>query len=342
MRSGLDTEILDAVWGGRMKDLLLRPGSDEPPKTSNHLRQTPKTGRGSSISVELNVKGVGQLVIVKERDTIPVREEMEPQAQLAVLLTAEMDRSCLIFVTVCLVAVGFLQLVASQSVPLDMVPESIDDMYRGCKKEMANKVNKKYFKKEYNGIFKQAWINAEKCSHQKPDAVDKALNKNHMHAICAYSSKIIYKEFNLAVRTSKNTYSSSFKFHSLHYWLTSAIQILKDHQPCHTTFRRTKSVFTGKVNSFIRFGTFASSSFDNTIVKYGRETCFQITTCLGAFLKHYEVFNNKEVLIPPYEVFKIKKIYNGQGTFPPLPDCKRVFILESAGKQSNLNCKVAK
>ncbi|XP_053186897.1 T-cell ecto-ADP-ribosyltransferase 1-like [Scomber japonicus] len=255
-----------------------------------------------------------------------------------------MDRSCLIFVTVGLVAVGFLQLVASQSVPLDMVPEAVDDMYRGCKKEMANKVNKKYFKKEFNGAFKQAWINAEKCSNKPKDAVDKALDKNHLRAICAYSSNDIYSQFNKAVRTSKKTYSSSFKFHSLHYWLTSAIQILKDHQGCHTTFRRTGIVFTGKVNSLIRFGTFASSSFRRDLYAFGRETCFQVRTCLGAYLKHYPIFQTteQEVLIPPYEIFKIKKIYNGQGTFPPLPDCKRVFILESAGKQSNLNCKVAK
>ena len=30
---------LDAVWGGRMKDPPLRPGSDEPPKTSSYLRR---------------------------------------------------------------------------------------------------------------------------------------------------------------------------------------------------------------------------------------------------------------------------------------------------------------
>ncbi|CAK6982255.1 ecto-ADP-ribosyltransferase 4-like [Scomber scombrus] len=253
-----------------------------------------------------------------------------------------MDPSRLILITVGLVAVGFLQLVTSQPIPLDMVPEAVDDMYSGCKKEMAKKVNDKYFKKEFHGIFKQAWINAGKCSHKKPNPVDKALNKQHMHAICAYSSKIIYKEFNAAVRTNKNTYSSSFKFHSLHFWLTSAIQILKDHQGCHNTFRRTKSVFTGKVNNLMRFGTFASSSFDNTFLKYGSETCFHMRTCLGAYLKQYEVFDNKEVLIPPYEIFKITHIFNGQGTYPPLPDCKRVFVLQSVGKQSKLNCRVAK
>ncbi|CAK6982254.1 T-cell ecto-ADP-ribosyltransferase 1-like [Scomber scombrus] len=255
-----------------------------------------------------------------------------------------MDPSRLILITVGLVAVGFLQLVTSQPIPLDMVPEAVDDMYSGCKKEMAKKVKYTYFKKEFNGAFKQAWINAEKCSNKPKDAVDKALNKDHMRAICAYSSNDIYSQFNAAVRTNKKTYSSSFKFHSLHFWLTSAIQILRDHQGCHNTFRRTKSVFTGKVNNLMRFGSFASSSFRRDLYGFGSETCFHMRTCLGAYLKHYPIFQSveKEVLIPPYEIFKITHIFNGQGTCPPLPDCKRVFVLQSVGKQSKLNCRVAK
>ena len=42
--------ILDAVWGGRTKDPPLRPGSDEPPKTSNYLRRARADLRSLSLS----------------------------------------------------------------------------------------------------------------------------------------------------------------------------------------------------------------------------------------------------------------------------------------------------
>ena len=42
--------ILDAVWGDQMKDPPLRPGSDEPPKTSNYLRRARADLRSLSLS----------------------------------------------------------------------------------------------------------------------------------------------------------------------------------------------------------------------------------------------------------------------------------------------------
>ena len=223
-----------------------------------------------------------------------------------------------------------------------MVPEAVDDMYDGCKAEME-KVYHKFFKEEFVGTFKDAWEHAEGCSNKQPNAEDKALTKIHMQAICAYTSNITYDQFNTAVRTGKNIYGSSFRFHYLHFWLTSAIQILKTKQGCHTTYRKTRSVFSGNVSDIIRFGSFASSSFRTNLTKYGNETCFQIETCSGAYLKDYpdSGTDEQEVLIPPYETFKITNIYEGQGKFKPLPDCRKVFILKNAGVISELNCKAA-
>lgn len=96
--------------------------------------------------------------------------------------------------------------------------------------------------------------------------------------------------------------------------------------------------FGGKVNQLIRFGFFASSSLDKGISQsFGEKSCFEIKTCAGAYLKSYPVLGEqeKEVLIPPFEMFKITKKEKGQNVL----NCKSLFKLESVGFQYNLNCK---
>ncbi|CAB1327000.1 unnamed protein product [Coregonus sp. 'balchen'] len=152
----------------------------------------------------------------------------------------------------------------------DMVPNSLDDMYNGCTEQMYNKVQKEYLEHENNreGIFKQAWMNAEKCARKaKSNSKDK-LTHDHIKAICAYTagSPKIYPVFNQAVRTNRTEYTTSFQFHSLHFLLTDAICLLKlNQQTCHTTYRRTNMEFGGEVNKIIRFGFFASSSLEKGI-----------------------------------------------------------------------------
>uniref|UniRef100_A0A3B4U9I8 NAD(P)(+)--arginine ADP-ribosyltransferase n=1 Tax=Seriola dumerili TaxID=41447 RepID=A0A3B4U9I8_SERDU len=217
-----------------------------------------------------------------------------------------------------------------------MVDHSVDDMYFGCNKEMMDRLNNEFSPEKYEGQFADVWNNAKHCAKSKLiHGDDKALSKDHIQAICAYTSdyKMFYQTFNDAVRTEGNFYgNSSFKFHSLHFLLTSAIQILNNNYNCHTTYRRTNVKFTGQINQRIRFGHFASSSYRQDLTQFGTETCFKIKTCSGALLKNYSVFQNEaEVLIPPYEVFKITKKIEGQV----------MYILESAGHMSTLNCKAA-
>lgn len=229
-----------------------------------------------------------------------------------------------------------------------MAPEAVDDMYHGCTKQMKNSIKKKDLESDLKSVLKLetnfigAWERIETCSTRKPDTEDKALTKNHMMAICAYTSDSIYSKFNTAVRTQKKNYGSSFKFLSLHYWLTTAIQILNNNYHCTTAYRRTKLEFIGNVNDRIRFGTFASSSKDTRLTNFGTKTCFKIETCTGAHLKHYSVFGDSEheVLIPPYEMFKITS--SNKADVPELDDCKTVYTLQSAGGKSELNCKAAK
>uniref|UniRef100_UPI0009B3CF15 ecto-ADP-ribosyltransferase 4-like n=1 Tax=Monopterus albus TaxID=43700 RepID=UPI0009B3CF15 len=231
---------------------------------------------------------------------------------------------------------------ANHVFPLDMAEKSVDDMYCGCNKEMMELVQHKYLKKEFSGLFANAWKVAKRCAKRKrrtnPD-----LTELHLTAICLYTANEVYQKFNKAVRTERDEYTSSFKFHSLHYLLASAIQILNNNYNCLTTYRRTNVRFTGNVNQIIRFGSFASSSFKKNLKNFGHESCFQIETCFGGYLKHYSTFGakEKEVLIPPYEVFKITEIIRGKKKIRGLSDCKVVYILKHEGAKSQLNCKVA-
>ncbi|XP_029501245.1 NAD(P)(+)--arginine ADP-ribosyltransferase 2-like [Oncorhynchus nerka] len=244
----------------------------------------------------------------------------------------------------------------NSSIPLDMVPDSVDDMYNGCTEQMYNKVQKEYLPNEINkvGIFKQAWMKAEGCAtiekvkkrfqkdKSKYNPKDK-LPHDHIKAICAYSGgqSKMYPVFNQAVRTSRTEYTTSFQFHSLHFLLTDAIRLLKLKQnTCHTTYRRTNMEFSGEVNKEIRFGLFASSSFLKNLTHFGEKSCFEIKTCFGADLKSYPEMGNyeKEVLIPPYEVFKVTAVLkkeNDENLW-----CNVVYKLKSIKTLSNLNCNI--
>lgn len=228
-------------------------------------------------------------------------------------------------------------------IPLSMVDDSIDDMYFGCLPEMLDRVKKEVFDREkQESEYAVFWNKAEDCARQRlTNGLADGLTMQHLQAICVYTAYGLYSDFNIAVRTQRSQYGSSFHFHALHSLLTSSIQILQKHNYCHKTYRRTKNKFTGKVGQIIRFGTFTSSSHKTNLKLFGSKTCFEIKTCLGAFLKNYSFFEReKEVLIPPYEMFNITKVYSGGSKHEALKDCSVVFVLESAGGKSNLNCKL--
>lgn len=230
-----------------------------------------------------------------------------------------------------------------------MQNDSVDDMYENCVKKMAERVQVEYFPNEIkNNVFATVWKNAEKCM-KKSIAIrpqqDSALTDNHLRAICAYTAGgkyNFYKDFNNAVLTRARVYKSNFPYHAMHFWLTTAIQILRtNNQTCHYTYRRTKDNLSGNIGQKIRFGTFTSTSFRADMTRFGAATCFYIKTCFGAYLKDYPTLNSteQEVLVPPYEVFKIVK--KGKGSNENLEDCSQVYVLENAGHQSNLSCQVA-
>ncbi|XP_068178459.1 NAD(P)(+)--arginine ADP-ribosyltransferase 2-like [Antennarius striatus] len=227
-----------------------------------------------------------------------------------------------------------------KTIPMGMAENSIDDMYFGCNEKMGHIVNQTYIEKEKQHFSKE-W---RECAKYKYKILTN-LTSLQMEAICLYTGDNVYLKFNKEVRDRRSNYDSNsleFHFHTLHYLLVSAIQILNRNYDCHTVYRRTTLKFAGEVNQVVRFGSFASSSYRKNLRDFGHESCFEIKTCTGAPLEKLSKFADEaEVLIPPYEMFKITKIITqSQIEIKGLKDCKIVFFLESAGVQSNLNCKL--
>ncbi|XP_045072472.1 ecto-ADP-ribosyltransferase 5-like [Coregonus clupeaformis] len=228
--------------------------------------------------------------------------------------------------------------------PLDMAPDSVDDKYDVCRDEAFKRVESYFLPHEKNTTtnFRRAWDIAEKHASTPKDA----LQKVHSIAMYLYTnnkpqppSKSIYLNFNKAVREGRYGYGTSFQYHSLHFYLTDAIQILKQSQTsCWTTYLRTNGTFDQDVvNKEMRFGYFVSCSIHKTLYDFGDTSCFEINTCFGVNLTYYSACANEgEVLIPPYEVFKVTNIQMKSAVSNLW--CKVVYTLKSTGKwKSDLN-----
>ncbi|XP_077080638.1 uncharacterized protein LOC143732999 [Siphateles boraxobius] len=226
--------------------------------------------------------------------------------------------------------------------PLDMEEKSVDDLYVGCKKNMSDLVKTELLEKELNNspTFKTVWQNGEENATIPNDS---NLTWNHSVAIYVYTNSgfELYKDFNNAVRTDKQNYEDkTFTWYSLFFLLAEAIQILKEVQNvCKLTYRGTNVTFYNDVlNKEVRFGQFASSSLDRTeATLFGDKSCFEIKTCEGADVEKYSSFpEEEEVLIPPYEKFKVTDIKKRADNADLW--CDTVYILESTGVRSDLNC----
>ncbi|XP_050956784.1 NAD(P)(+)--arginine ADP-ribosyltransferase 2-like [Labeo rohita] len=236
--------------------------------------------------------------------------------------------------------------VEGQTFPLDMAPNSVDDQYEGCRGKMADQVEKKYMKQEMSNPetkFANAWKLAEK--NYKPPG-DK-LTKDHSISIYVYTNSDtgLYKDFNDADRKDKERYKNeTYKWYSLHFLLTDAIQMLKKTQKkCYTTYRGTNIEFEQNVlRKNICFGSFTSLSINSRVTEgFGSKSCFEIYTCEGADVIKYSKYpEQKEVLIPPYETFKVTAVKTKRNQKDLW--CHTVFSLKSSGKRSNLNCDLFK
>lgn len=245
-----------------------------------------------------------------------------------------------------------------------MAKLSVDDMYHGCYDEAKNSMQDRLNNELNIDPFATAWKNIEK-DMKDIMTLYPTLNKkeplpeNEFKAICLYTAPAtvpaagaaatemkFHDTFNDAVQRGESKYGSTeFQFHFLYFMLTSAIQSINRKHGCYTTYRRTKHKHTGVVNDIIRLNYFASSSLAKNKDNFGSETCFEIKTCSGAYLEGYSCSpGEKEVLIPPYEMFKITNTFSkSQIKDEELKkNCNQLITLVSVGVHSNLNCKISK
>ncbi|XP_028987535.1 ecto-ADP-ribosyltransferase 5-like [Betta splendens] len=232
----------------------------------------------------------------------------------------------------------------AQTFPLDMALESVDDMYEGCSDRMNAKANMYLLKeRKMNMNFSVAWKKSEEAWEKYEQKT--SLEKDLFQAIYVYTlpEPKIYLDLNNAVRTQKSQYNTTFRYHALHFFLTRAIQTLKAGKrkgKCLTSYRRTDVSFSKVVlNKEFRFGSFTSSSQgDYASENFGKVSCFKILTRFGADIQNYSSLKHeREVLIPPYEIFKVKRITMGTKRNKK-QSCNVIYRVESIGASSNLNC----
>ncbi|XP_039658018.1 NAD(P)(+)--arginine ADP-ribosyltransferase 1-like [Perca fluviatilis] len=229
--------------------------------------------------------------------------------------------------------------------PLDMAENSVDDMYDGCKDKMKERVTKDLEnEKNKDPFFKKVWDKRQ----LKKQIKNKLLEKDQIVAINYYTfgEENAYLPFNAAVRTQGPQYKTTFGYHALHFLLTTAIRALRASKgdECLTVYRRVNEYFSQDVqNKEIRFGSFTSASLGGYGKElFGEKSCFEIVTCMGADVSNYSKFENeREVLIPPYEVFKVVEIKKRSTMQPDLP-CEVVYKVRSTRYYSKSNCALFK
>ncbi|KAL6114934.1 uncharacterized protein ACO6RY_05592 [Pungitius sinensis] len=223
-----------------------------------------------------------------------------------------------------------------------MAKHSVDDMYDSCSAEMKEKA-KEYLKHELNKdpLFKKTWTEAKQKYLRR---FHKASQRRGVEQILALHVYLfikgnMYQPFNEATREQGPEYKTTFKYHALHFYLTTALQTRQKQDTCYNVFRRTDKSFQQDVlNKEVRLGSFASSSLNQDLVQFGDQSCFEIETCMGVDVSmHSQFVMEAEVLIPPYEVFKVTKITRRSDELDLW--CDVVYELKSTRKPlSNLNC----
>ncbi|XP_063301080.1 ecto-ADP-ribosyltransferase 5-like isoform X2 [Pelobates fuscus] len=228
-----------------------------------------------------------------------------------------------------------------QKVQLGMYEDSFDDQYFGCI-EKIEKIVQKLLEKERseNADFNSTWESAAKSWPTKKSSLKtlpKGFQDEHGIALLTYTNMTspVYKQLNRGIR-EYGADPERFKYHSLHFYLTRALTLLRDSckgDPFYTYRGASKVQFEPPTGSKqdVRLSQFSSSTTDiKEAQQFGNASFFRITTCYGADIQSFSSFpSQKEVLIPVDEVFHISS-YSKEGN---------KFILTSTNRRCSFyNC----
>uniref|UniRef100_A0A8B9SM83 NAD(P)(+)--arginine ADP-ribosyltransferase n=1 Tax=Anas platyrhynchos TaxID=8839 RepID=A0A8B9SM83_ANAPL len=224
---------------------------------------------------------------------------------------------------------------------MDMAWDSFDDQYQGCSRMMEEKlktVNRTEFQ---NKVYADTWRKAAEHWQKQWGNSNRpqVLPQEQAVAVLAYTDKEdLSKQLNTAMLEgghSREHYLQSFPFKMLHFLLTEALHTLQKTQSpeCNRVYRGVNGIrFTAQLNHAVRFGQFASASFNKNIAQdFGNDTFFIVYTCYGVSIRNFSFRpKQEEVLIPPYEVFKVTDVTSNSRT--------STIHLKSHGMCSTNNC----
>ncbi|XP_075784878.1 ecto-ADP-ribosyltransferase 5-like [Pelodiscus sinensis] len=200
---------------------------------------------------------------------------------------------------------------------LDMAAWSVDDTYRGCVPAMEHRLAALLrLELASNKNLREAWAKAKEewMRLKKIPVFTPNMQSLCSVAVWAYTleNPPLYREFNNATRLGWVDGSRSYArypFKALHFLLSQAPRAIWGIQPsCSTVYRGTKIDFS--VGRVFRFGHFTSTSrSEAAAANFGQRTFFQLVTCTGYALRGLShIPSEQEVLVPPYELFRLQKI----------------------------------
>ncbi|NXH68270.1 NAR4 ribosyltransferase, partial [Hydrobates tethys] len=246
-----------------------------------------------------------------------------------------------------------LQRLAVSHLTMDMALHSFDDQYLGCREQVMEELERgDYFQKEIaaNKDYLSLWKKAQEALLKSPVGLRREMHESHAIVLMAYTmNSSLHSQLNWATSTAGSSaehYRHNFSFKYFHFYLTTAIQSLLSQQwqsskesmgkrKCYRVHRGVKDLYIeAMVGSRVRFGRFTSTSrLWNEAQKFGNETLFTVTTCLGAAVQGFSYYTSeKEVLIPPYEIFLVKSFFQTEHG--------NRLHLHSVGNYSKYHCQL--
>lgn len=245
-----------------------------------------------------------------------------------------------------LLIAGLQRPTAAIQINFDLAPDSFDDQYQGCSQQVMKELNQgDYVAKEVEAQtnYYKIWNKAHLTWLDRPKALPKNMTITHAVAILVYTlNNHVRSEFTRAMASAARSpwqYKHSFHFKYLHYYLTSAIQLLrkgiamKNDSLCYQVHHEADFYLKAYIGATLRFGQFLPTSLlRKETQESGNQTLFTILTCLGAPVQDFSL--REEVLVPPYELFEVVNMsYHPRGNW---------LQLRSTGNLSTYNCQLLK